>query len=65
MTNTYALINSDNIVTNIIEWDGQGGLFDDFQKYKLEDGDFVGPGYIATKNGKKWIFTEPGDISVG
>lgn len=59
MNDLYALINSEGIVVNIIEWDGTGDLFADFQTYKLSDSDFVGPGYIAVKKGSKWIFSMP------
>lgn len=62
MNNSYALINSEGIVANIVEWDGAGDLFDDFQTCKLDDGDFAGPGYMATKIGNEWVFTKPEDI---
>ncbi|QKN82052.1 hypothetical protein [Scandinavium goeteborgense] len=63
MSDTYALINIDNIVTNIVVWDGEGEMFDGFQIYKIEVGDFVGPGYIATRIENKWFFTAPEEIT--
>lgn len=59
MNDLQALITSEGIVANIIEWDGMGDLFPEFQTYKLSDSEFVGPRYIAVKKGSKLIFSMP------
>lgn len=56
---SYALI-KDGIVVNAVLWDGQGDIFQEYEKYEIKDGEQVGPGYTAKKDSKgKWSFSAP------
>ncbi|MEN4621814.1 hypothetical protein ABEH29_10525 [Pantoea agglomerans] len=56
---SYALI-KEGIVVNAVLWDGQGDIFQEYEKYEIKDGEQVGPGYTAKKDSKgKWSFSAP------
>ena len=54
----YALIKS-GMVKNVVLWDGDGDLFSDYECYEIAEGEEVGSGYAAVKEGGKWGFTAP------
>lgn len=57
----YALIKN-NIVENIVVWDGKGKLFDGYEVIEITKQTFISPGFNAFKdqNGK-WLFQPPLD----
>lgn len=61
----WAII-SDDIVTNIVEWDGCNGavIFPDAAFYKVKDSDVVGVGYsCALISDGEYKFTPPDDYN--
>nr|WP_310616921.1 hypothetical protein [Pantoea cypripedii] len=55
----YALIKNGN-VENVVVWDGEGTLFDDYSICEIKDGEIVGPGFSADQDSSgNWEFTAP------
>lgn len=56
---SYALI-KDGLVENIVVWDGNDGLFDDYTTHELTGDEVVGPGFSAAQGrDNDWVFTAP------
>ncbi len=55
----YALIKN-NIVENIVVWDGRDNLFEGYEVFEITKPTFISPGFSAHKdeNGE-WIFQPP------
>jgi len=54
MSTRWALINADNLVENIVVWDGQGEIFAGRTVVQLSDGEWcnIGASYDANGNPK-------------
>lgn len=55
----YALIKS-KIVENVVEWDGEGNIFADYDDtYEIPEGVIIGPGYTVSGKKGSYSFREP------
>jgi len=54
MSTRWALVNADNVVENIVVWDGQGEIFAGRTVVQLGDGEWcnIGASYDANSNPK-------------
>jgi len=56
---TYAHI-QDEMVVNVVAWDGEGHIFDSFTAYEVKENEQIGPEFSAIKDNKgAWSFTPP------
>lgn len=55
---TWAVINSENVVVNVVIWSGGDNLFDGFTTVQLEDNEPCSPGWIYDPNATP-RFVEP------
>ncbi|WP_267411823.1 hypothetical protein [Pantoea sp. GM_Pan_4] len=56
---SYALI-KDGLVANVVVWDGNDGVFDDYTTHELTGDEVVGPGFSAVQGSDNdWVFTAP------
>jgi hypothetical protein len=55
---TWAVINSENVVVNIVIWGGGDNLFDGFTTVQLEENEPCSPGWTYDPNGTP-RFIEP------
>lgn len=47
----WALVNTDNIVENVVIWDGTGDLFQGTTCINLSDNEICAPGWVYDING--------------